>query len=215
MLIYANPSSTRPRRARATKKGEPMAKRRKVSHKRRAVSRRRVHHNPAPRIRSERSPIRRARRAVSRGASNFLGELASKDGMILLASAAAAPAVVNLISEKLVPAQYKLGWTGILAKAGITIGLAYVVDRYAKQRKAAIGIAAGGLGVIISDAVNFYRVTNSVPSAPVAVQDQISKNPAMLSALVDGDYNSLNGYAMAPMAGYEMAPMGEDYDALN
>lgn len=194
-----------------------MAKRRKHStHKRRAVSRRRVHRNPAPVQRMRTGRVKRARRAIVGGTRNFLGELASKDGMILLASAAATPAVVNLISDKLVPVQYRSGWTGLLAKAAITIGLAYSADRFAKQRKAAIGIAAGGLGVLIADAVNFYRVSQAVPAAPVAVQDQISQNPAMMAALVDGDYASLNGYAMAPMAGYEVpADASGEWDSMN
>lgn len=220
MLIYANPdheSSTRPARRRSTKKGGPVKERETYHAKtRRRVTRRKVHHNPTPRMRSERRPFRRARRAIASGTRGFLGELASKDGLILLATAAATPTVVNLVADKVVPTQYRQGWTGVLAKAGITIGLAYAADRWAKQRKAALGIAVGGLGTILADSVRLWRVSQALPTAPAGVQDEISRNPAMMKALVGGDFSSLNDYTLAPgMADYTGSGDVEEFESLN
>ena len=190
---------------------------------------RKRHHNPAPRKAKRRryanpAPRRAShRRRVHRnpsfsGAKSFLGELASTQGLIMLASAAAAPTVVNMASDYVVPVQYQSGWTGLLAKAAIAAGIAYAIDRFGKQRKAAIGFAVGAGGSLLAQAVKTYQVAQVIPQVAPPVQDQIAENPAMYKQLMNGagGFSSMNGYESAPLAGYESAPLSDDmYDSLN
>jgi hypothetical protein len=247
MIIFANPS-TRPHKATpkkpakrhrsAVSKGaSAMAKRHRSPAQRAATKRmlaanrsRKRHHNPAPRkARSRRrysnpAPRHHARRRVHRNPSiasarSFLGELASTQGLIMLASAAAAPTVVDMAAGYIVPVQYQTGYTGLLAKLVIAGGIAYALDRFGKQRKAAIGFAVGAAGSLIATAVKTYQVSSVIPTVTPAVQDQIAENPAMYKALMENasgsNYDSLNGYVAAPMSGYESAPLGDEFDSLN
>ena len=246
MLIFANPSTrphkatpktkTRPRRA-ASKGAKPMARKSRSAAQKAATRRmlaanrsRKRHHNPAPRkARSRRryanpAPRTRHRRRIHRnpsiaGARSFLGELASTQGLIMLAAAAAAPTVVDMATGYIVPVQYQTGYTGLAAKAAIAFGIAYALDRFGKQRKAAIGFAVGAAGSLIASAVRTYQVASVVPTVAPAVQDQIADNPAMYKALMQqgggANYDSLNGYTAAPMSGYESAPLGDEFESLN
>lgn len=248
MLIYANPStrptvatpSTKTRRRRAaTKKGPTMAKRhrsaaQKAATKRmlaanrsrkrhrnpsaapRKATRRRRHHNPST------APSRRRGRVAtySRG---ILGELASKDGLMLLGAAAVAPTVVDFIAAKVVPTQYASGWTGLLAKAAIAAAGAYALDKVAKQRKAAIGFAVGAGGSLIALAYRTFQAQQTLPAAAAAtpaaadaLADEIAANPTLYRSLMDGSqWESLNGYSAAPMGGYAATPMGDEWESLN
>lgn len=219
MLIYANPS-TRPARRRATKKGASIMKRKRTT-RRRATSRRRtVTKNPVIRRRRRvhRNPgvITRTRRRIGTSARGILGELASKDGLMLLGAAAIAPTAVDLVAEKIVPAQYQAGWTGLLAKAAIAGAAVWAIDKFLKQRKAALGFAVGSGASLLAQAVKMYRVGQAMPSAPPAVADEIARNPALFEQVVRGDFSSLNGYNMAPVGGYDMAPVGGmDLESMN
>lgn len=243
MIIYANPSTrpikakttTRTRRRRAaSKKGHTMARKHRTPAQNRATRRmlaanrsrkrhrnpsaaprkatRRRHHNPshAPRRRRYRNP---SSAGFGRG---ILGELASKDGLMLLGSAALAPTLVDMAAGYIVPVQYQSGWTGLLAKAAIAGAAVYVLDRYAKQRKAAIGFAAGAGGSLIALAYRTFQAQQAIPAAAPAVADEIAKNPTLYENLMrgGGDYSALNGYAAAPMGGYDVAPMGA-FESLN
>lgn len=245
MIVFSNPSP-RPRKATPTTKAKrksvaaskgakPMAKRRSAaqraatarmlaanrSRKRhhnprhRKVSARRRYSNPAPRRASHRRRVHRNPSLSS--ARSFLGELASSQGLIMLASAAAAPTVVDMATGYLVPVQYQSGYTGLVAKAAIAFGIAYAIDRFGKQRKAAIGFAVGAAGNLIATAVKTYQVASVIPTVAPAVQDQIAENPAMYQALMagSGDYGSLNGYTSVPMSGYEQAPLNDEFESLN
>lgn len=190
---HRNPSSA-PRKARS---------RRRYTHSNPTTHRRRRHRNPSS-------------GGFSRG---ILGDLASKDGLMLLGAAAVAPTVVEAIAGYVVPAQYNSGWTGLLARAAIAAGVVYVVDRFGKQRKAAIGFAAGAGGSLLMQAYRTYQVGQVVPVVTPAQQglaDEIAKNPALYENLMNGDqYGSLNGYAATPMGGYAATPMGDPYESLN
>lgn len=219
MLIFANPS-TRPARRRSSAKGASMKKRRKSSTRRR-VTRRRVTKNPTTR-RSYRAAAPRRRRSVCRNpsvggfAKGILGELASKDGLMLLGAAALAPTIVDMAAEKIVPVQYQSGWTGLLAKAALAGLAVYALDRFGKQRKAALGFAVGSGASLLAQAVRMYRVGQMMPAAPPAVADEIAKNPALFENVMGGNFDSLNGYQMAPVGGYEMAPVGESmFESMN
>lgn len=243
LIIYANPSprphkaktATKAKRKRiaAPKGAKPMAKHRTAAQKRatarlvalnrsrkrhknpssrKAKSRRRyaVHHNPTRRRRVHRNPSGGFTKGI-------LGDLASKDGLMLLGAAAVAPTVVETIAGYVVPVQYNSGWTGLLARAAIAGGAVYVLDHFLKQRKAAIGFAAGAGGSLIMQAYKTYQVAQVVPApTPAPVQDQIAKNPALYDQLMNGgQYDSLNGYAATPMGSYAATPMGDPYESLN
>jgi hypothetical protein len=247
MLIYANPTTTprppkattktRPRRA-ASKGATTMARKTRSAAQKAATRRmlaanksRKRHRNPAPRkaTRSRRSyaaaPRRRSvQRNPSAGlARGILGELASKDGLILLGSAAIAPTTVDFIAEKVVPVQYQSGWTGLLAKAAIAAAATYALDRYGKQRKAAIGFAVGAGGSLVALAYRTFRAGQALPAgiaqASPATADEIAKNPTLYESLMNqqgsSEYASLNGYAAVPMSGYAEVPMGNDWESLN
>lgn len=197
-----------------------MKKRRKTA--RRRVTKRRVTKNPTIR-RSYRAAAPRRRRSVRRNPSGggfargILGELASKDGLMLLGAAALAPTVVDLAAEKIVPTQYQSGWTGLLAKAAIAAAAVYALDRFGKQRKAALGFAVGSGASLLAQAVRMYRVGQAIPAAPPAVADEIAKNPALFTEVMGGNFSSLNEYGMAPapMSGYGLAPVADEYESLN
>jgi len=249
MLIYANPSTRPPkaptttktrRRRAATKKGPTMAKRHRSAAQKAATKRmlaanrsRKRHHNPsrAPRKATRRrarhhnpsAAPRRLRGRASTYTRGILGELASKDGLMLLGAAAIAPTAVDWIAEKVVPVQYASGWTGLLAKAAIAAAGAYALDKVAKQRKAAIGFAVGAGGSLIALAYRTFQAQQTLPAAAAtspaaqdALADEIAANPTLYRSLMDGSqWDSLNGYAAAPMGGYAAAPMGDEWDSLN
>lgn len=206
---------------------------RRKSTRRRAVSRRRAVANPSYRRRRRRHAVsnpvsyRRHRRRVHRNPSfsgkGILGEFASKDGLMMLGAAAIAPTAVNFIADKIVPTQYNSGWTGLAAKTVIAGGITWALDRYLKQRKAALGFAIGSLGSLIAQAVQTYRVGSALPQAPAPVADEIARNPALFEQVMSGDYSALNGYEMAPVGGYDVTPLSgmpgspdpNGFDSLN
>ena len=213
MLIYANPT-TRPARGRASKKGPKMARKKRTT-RRRAVSRRKAAApviNPRVRRRRvHRNPAVSKRRRVHRNPSfarGVLGELASMDGVMLLGAAIIAPTAVDFVVEKIVPVQFRDGWYGLAAKLALVAAGAYAIDRWGKQRKAAIGFAVGGGANLLAQGFKMMRVTQKAPAIDPAQADEIARNPSAYDALMSGSYASLNGYGEVPMAGYEMAPLG-------
>jgi len=189
---------------------------------------RKRHHNPSPRKATKRrryaaaNPRHHSRRRVHRNPGGFgrgiLGELASKDGLMLLGAAAIAPTAVDMVAAAVVPIQYSMGLTGLAAKGAIAVGLTYAVDRFI-NRKAAIGFAAGSLGSLLLAGYKTFMTQQALPAAVTAnapaVADEIAKNPTLYKSLMDsGDWSSLNGYAATPMGGYAATPMG-DWESLN
>jgi hypothetical protein len=246
MLIYANPSTPPAKRRKrkaspatparnGRKKGALLMAKRHRSAAQKAATRkmlaanksRKRHRNPAPRKATRRrravshNPVSRRRRthrnpSTATFGRGILGELASKDGLMLLGAAAVAPTVVDFVADKIVPTQYASGWVGLIAKATIAAAGAYALDRFLKQRKAAIGFAVGAGGSLIAQAYKTYMVQTTLPTVTPAQGDEIAKNPALYRTLMDGDqYASLNGYAAAPMGGYDMTPMGDQWESLN
>jgi len=223
MLIYANPSTV-PARSRTNKKGTSMAKR-KTTRKRRAVSRR-VTKNPGQfkarrRSATHRNPVasrrRRVHRNPSRGGGMFkgiLGELASMNGVLLIGAAVAAPTVANY-AVSFLPAKLKTGYSGLLAKAVVVAAGAWAIDRFAKSRHAALGFAIGGLGTVVNDAINVVQVRATLPaSVAPAAADEIAANPSAFRALMDGQFESLNGYQPV-LAGYDAVLAESSFESLN
>jgi hypothetical protein len=198
-----------------------MAKRKRA---RKATSRRRrtIHRNPTRRSAAPRKAHRRRRvhrNPFTVSSKSILGEITSRDGLVMLAAAAVAPTAVNMICDKVVPVAYNSGWWRIAARAGVTLGLAYVIDKYAKQRKAALGFLAGSAGSIIYDGYRLATLSTAAPAASLtpAQQDEIVRNPTLFEGVMSGtiDGNSLNGYDVVPMAGYDVVPMADEYDSYN
>lgn len=223
MLIYANPSTV-PARCRTKKKGTSMAKRK--TRKRRAVSRR-VTKNPGHfkarrRRATHRNPVSSRRRSVhrnpTRGGGLFkgiLGELASTNGILLIGAAVVAPTVTNKVVSFL-PDNLKTGYSGLFAKAVVVAAGAWAIDKFAKNRYAAIGFVAGGLGTVVNDAINVIQVRSTLPaSVQPAAADEIAANPSAFRALMDGQFQSLNGYDASPMSGYDAVSMGDQFESLN
>jgi hypothetical protein len=145
-----------------------------------------------------------------------LGELASMNGVILIGSAVLAPTVTNMAVSAIVPVQYQDGYTGLLAKVVFVAAGTYALDRFVKSRHAALGFAIGGLGTVIGDGINVIRTRQALPATvPPPVADEIAKNPTAFNALMDGGFDSLNGYSRSPMSGYESSPMNDDYESMN
>lgn len=192
---------------------------------------RKRHHNPSTRKATRRrsysaaAPRHHRRRRVHRNPTfgrGILGELASMDGLILLGSAAIAPTAVDMIADKVIPAQYATGYTGLIGKAAIAAAIVWGLDRFGKQRKAAIGFAAGSLGSILAQTYRTVMVNRALPATVTAtpaqqgMADEIAKNPTLYNTLMNGNpYSSLNGYEMAPMGGYEVAPGMGGFESLN
>jgi hypothetical protein len=168
-------------------------------------------------------PYRRRRTHRNPAFKGILGELASMGGLILLGSAAIAPTTVNMIADKLIPAQYATGYTGLLGKAVIAGAAVWLLDDVVKQRKAAIGFAAGSLGTILAEGYKLVMVRRALPAAVTAtpaqhgMADEIAKNPTLYRSLMEGQPygNSLNGYEAAPMGAYDMAPAMNGFESLN
>jgi hypothetical protein len=193
---------------------------------------RKRHHNPSRRKATRRrtysaaAPRHHRRRRVHRNPSfgrGILGELASMDGLILLGSAAIAPVTVDFIADKVIPTQYATGYTGLIGKAAIAVAGAWALDRLAKQRKAAIGFAAGSLGSLLLQTYRTVMVKQSLPAVATAspqaqgMADEIAKNPTLYNSLMNGNpYASLNGYEATPgMGAYDVAPGMGGYESLN
>lgn len=123
------------------------------------------------------------RRRTFRNPSMFrggvLGELFSKEGAIMVAAAFAAPMATDFIQEKIMPTA--TGWVKIGVKAAIVGGGAYLIDRFLKQRKAAVAWGVTGAAVLASDAIRLYR--GQMAGLSEGEADWLSTRPELLEAV--------------------------------
>jgi hypothetical protein len=145
-------------------------------------TKKRVHRNPSnPGHYFARK--RHSKRRVNRNPSMFrggvLGELFSKEGAIMIAAAFAAPMATDFIQEKIMPAA--TGWVKIGVKAAIVGGGAYMIDRFLKQRKAAVAWGVTGAAVLASDAIRLYR--GQMAGLSEGEADWLSTRPELLEAV--------------------------------
>lgn len=205
LLISANPHHFTGRKAttgRKAKKGATMAKRHRSAAQKAATRkmlaanrRRKTHHNPTAkratrrRRSTHRNPVAvsRRRRTIRRNPSMFsggiLGELISKEGLIMVGAAFAAPMVTDYLQEKIMPTA--TGYTKLAVKAGLVLAGAYAIDRFLKMRKAAIAYGVTGAAVVASDAVQIARGVMSGLSADEA--DMLANRPDLVARVASGN----------------------------
>lgn len=228
ILISANPSNPRKftgRKAKpatgrkAHKKGaSPMAKKRRsaaqqaATRKMIAANKRKVHHNPSARKATKRrkvhhNPTTARRRKTYRNPSLFGGggilkELISKEGLMMVAGAMAAPMVTDYLQEKIMPTA--TGWTKVAVKAALVLAGAYGIDKFLKMRKAALAYGVTGAAVVVSDAIQIGRGVMAGLSAAEA--DMVATRPDLVARIAQGGYTE-------GMADYGMSLADVDADA--
>lgn len=205
MLVFANPTK-RPRRAAPTKKGGPMA-----TKKRKKTTRRKVKNPGFFGFGRKKTARRRARRNPSGfmgAAKGLFGEMLSKDGVTMLAAAALTPTAVDFIKDKLAPKV--TGWTGMAVRAGIVAGLAWATDRFV-GRKAALTVGAVGLGTLVAEGINLARAKSAGLSDELA--DVAAQRPELIDHFAQGYQTGAMGeYGMGLSAFPAQSPQAFDFN---
>lgn len=174
-----NPAAPRKRRTipkvstMAKRRTRKATKRRKVAHKnptihhyaKKAHKRRRVNRNPSP----------------FGGGKGILKEILSLEGALMVGAAFVAPMVTDYAQEKLMPSA--TGWVKIGVKAGLVGLAAFLIDKYGKQRKAALAYAVTGAAVLASDAVRLAR--GQMAGLSDGEADYLSTRPELSEMLSD------------------------------
>lgn len=175
-----NPAAPKKRRAlpkvstMAKRRTRKATKRRKVAHKnptavhhyaKKAHKRRRVHRNPS----------------AFGGGKGILKEILSIEGALMVGAAFVAPMVTDYAQEKLMPSA--TGWVKIGVKAGLVGLAAFLIDKYGKQRKAALAYAVTGAAVLASDAVRLAR--GQMAGLSDGEADYLSTRPELSEMLSD------------------------------
>lgn len=219
LLISANPASPshftgrKATTGRKAKKGATVAKKHRSAAQKAATRKmlaankaRKTHRNPTARkaTRRRKSAVHtvaaRRRRTVRRNpgflsgltSGGVLGELISKEGLMMVAGAMAAPMVTDYLQEKIMPTA--TGWTKIALKAALVLGGAFAIDKFLKMRKAAIAYAVTGAAVVASDAIQIGRGVMAGLSASEA--DMVATRPDLVARIAQG-----TGYSRG-LAGY-------------
>lgn len=198
-------------------------RKRSVNPSRRKVTHRARYHNPTPR-----HSRRRRYRNPSEGGRGLLSELMSVNGAIMVGAAALAGPALEFVNDKIIPAQLKSGWTGLLSRAVVAGVGVFALDYAGRKTKvralryAAVGGGIGAFGNLLMEAYKTMRVQQALPPAVTtqapAIGEEIVKNPTLYKQLMEaGPYDSLNEYAQTPGIGeYAETPgMGGAFDSLN
>lgn len=210
MIIFANPSTGRPVKKRKATPATParkgrkkgagtMAKHRSAAQK--AATARLLawnrKHRGAKRHRNPSNPPRKAARRRSAAVHSYrrhrnpssgggflkggvLGELLSKEGLLMVGGAFVAPMAADFIQEKIMPSA--TGWTKILVKAGIIGAGAWAIDKFLKQRKAAVAFGVTGGAVLAADALRLYR--GQMAGLSEGEADYLATRPELMQAYV-------------------------------
>jgi len=217
ILISANPSDPRKftgRKAKtatgrkASKGASAMAKKRRSAAQQAATRkmlaanrRRKTHRNPVAykatkrRRRTHANPVSYRRRRTHRnpslmGSGGILKDLISKEGLLMVAGAMAAPMVTDYLQEKIMPSA--TGWTKIAVKAGLVLAGAYAIDKFLKMRKAALAYGVTGAAVVASDAIQIGRGVMAGLSASEA--DMVATRPDLVARIAKGYQQGLSDY---------------------
>ena len=227
LLISANPHHFTPRKRKtatgrkAAPKGAPMAKRHRsaaqkaATRKMLAANRRKTHRNPTARkvgkrrrLSTHRNPVSYRRRRTHRNPSllsggGILGELLSVKGAVMVAAAFAAPIAASYIQNMVMPTA--TGYTKAAVKAAIVVAGAFAIEKFLKQRNAALAFGVTGLASVGSDVYGIVTGTMAGLSADQA--DMVANRPDLIRQIAGGQ---LSG-AFAPGLGGAFAPgLGED-----
>jgi len=233
LLISANPYHHKPRKRstatgrKATRKGaSAMAKKHRSPAQKAATRRmlaanksRKTHRNPTARKATKRrrrvthhNPTVARRRRVRRNpgiiggltGGGILKELISKEGLMMVAGAMAAPMVTDYLQEKIMPSA--TGWTKVAVKAGLVLAGAYAIDKFLKMRKAALAYGVTGAAVVASDAIQIGRGVMAGLSASEA--DMVANRPDLVARIAQGGYGYNQGMSEPYTAGLSEASGG-------
>lgn len=163
-----------PHRRRKTHRN-PVAK--KVTHRRRASVRR--------------NPVSYRRRRTHRNPSLFsgggvLGELLSVKGAVMIGAAFAAPMAATYLQNLIMPTA--TGWTKVGLKAAIVLAGAFAIDKFVKQRPAALAFGLTGIASVGSDVMNIVQGVVQGLSADEA--DMLANRPELIRQIAGGQLGS-------------------------
>lgn len=172
--------STRAAKSRTVTKEAPVKRKHHKAARAAKRTKRKVHRNPGnPRHYFRKKARRRVHRNPSMFKGGVLGELFSKDGLLMIGGAFVAPMTADFLQEKLIPTA--TGWMKIGVKAAIIGAGAFAIDRFLKQRKAAVAFGVTGAAVLASDAVRLWR--GQMAGLSEGEADWLSTRPEILQAV--------------------------------
>jgi len=223
ILVSANPTQFHGRKAKTTtgrkakpQGAKPMAKRHRsaaqkaATRKMLAANRRKTHRNPVARKATKRrrvhaNPVARRRRthrnpSFLRG--GILGELISKEGLMMVAGAMAAPMVADYVQQTVMPSA--TGWTKLAVKGAVVLAGAYAIDRFLKMRKAALAFGVTGAAVLASDAIQIGR--GVVAGLSAAEADMVANRPDLVARIAQSTGYKTGSMADPYYAGLSDAP---------
>jgi hypothetical protein len=153
------------------------------THRRKKRTTRNPSHSPRKAVRHYRAKARRrtVRNPSFLPSGGVLGELLSKEGLLMIGGAFVAPMAADFLQEKLMPSA--TGWMKIAVKAAIIGAGAWGIDRFLKQRKAAVAFGVTGAAVLAADAFRLYRGTMAGLSDAEA--DYLATRPELMRAYVN------------------------------
>lgn len=229
MIIYANPGAvptirkkrkaktTTPAKKAQTKGGTIMAHRsaaQKAATKKllawnRSHRKGAVHRNPTTTKKKKyhaKKSTRRTHTVRTRNPSSFipsggvLGDLLSKEGLMMIGGAFVAPMVADYVQEKIMPSA--TGWVKIGVKALIIGAGAWGIDRFLKQRKPALAFAVTGAAVLAADAVRLYR--GQLAGLSDGEADYLATRPELMKAYVDAGAGMGDNWKLGLADDYKM-----------
>lgn len=170
------------------------------------------------------NPRRKKRRVVkSRGGySRRRNPIGALGGLINLPMAGSIAA--GFMAARIAPNMVQKVWAGVptigpvsyVVRVGATLGLAYAVKTFLKQRDLALGIATGGLAYVFYDLANTYLLPK-IGLAGVGYDDAYLTMSEIdrIDAIGPDPEGGIAGYLTAGMAGYnETANTGFTDEAL-
>jgi len=160
--------------------------------RRRKATRRRTVHRAAP-VSYRRRRVHRNPSVGSKG--GMLGELMSKDGLMMIAAVAATPTLMELAAAYVLP-KTLTGTTRIAAKTALGLGLGWAVHKYV-SKKAGMVVALVSVGWAAASVVEAYMSPTGLTggggsgiAAPKVVGSYIRSGANSM-----GGYQSLGGYS--------------------
>ena len=197
----------------------PKKKKRRSVKRRRKTTKRAKRRNPV--VATLSNPRRRKRRVVQkrRRYSRRRNPIGALGGLINLPMAGSIAA--GFMVARIAPNMVQKVWAGApttgpisyVVRAGATIGVAYVVKTYLKQRELALGIATGGLAYVLYDLANEYLLPK-IGLAGIGYNDAYMTMSELDDIEARGADPGVSGYIDTGVAGYESSHVGLLDEAL-